>query len=197
MKTVLFVPGFQENYESRDYAAVLGVFERGGLRARFVAINWHRTTQCDWVRQLDETYAQYRSEDVILAGFSFGAVTAVLAAAQRVPAGLILCSLSPLFAEDIAHWTAADHRLVGVRREKEARRAVFREIALRINCPVWSYIGHQELDRWPDMRQRFEETKRAFPRGVHSVVPDVGHAVDDERYVVAIARRFDSAMVYN
>lgn len=190
MKTVLFVPGFKENYKARDYAAVFRAFERGGFQARFVDINWHRTTQHDWVQQLDEIYKQYHPKDVVLAGFSFGAVTAFLAAAQRVPAGLFLCSLSPLFAEDIAHWTAADRRLVGVCREREARETPFRAAALRINCPVWSCIGSQELDQWPDMRYRFEETKQAFPRGVHTVVSNVGHMVDDERYIAAITRAF-------
>ena len=186
MKTLLFVPGFQEDRGSRDYDSVLQAFESCGFKTVFVDINWHRTTQADWVRQLNKVYDTYDAQEVFLAGFSFGAVTVFLAAAERSPAGLVLCSLSPMFEDDIERWSAIDHKIVGSRRELEARGSIFLELAEKISSPVWSFYGEQELARWPDMRHRSTELKRAFPAGVHTVIPGVGHEVEHSQYRAAL-----------
>lgn len=186
MKTVLFVPGFQESRNSRNYARILRMFEERGLRTIFVDIDWRHTVQSQWVSQLNAVYYKYAPSDVVLAGFSFGAVTVFLAASQCPPAELVLFSLSPLFAEDIPHWTVTDHKTVGSKREAEAADSSFQTIAKSITCPVRSFIGDSEIRLWPDMKYRFEQTRTMFTKGVHVVIPGVGHAIDDEKYVAVV-----------
>ena len=133
MRPLLFVPGFQENQQSRDYESVLRVFRDNGYAPQFVEIDWHRTTQVDWVRQLESVRSAV-GFDAALAGFSFGAVTALLSAAHRSPSELWLFSLSTLFAESKYSWTRADSRIIGKRRLALAAETPFAHVAAQVTC---------------------------------------------------------------
>ena len=101
MKTVLFVPGYPENLESRDYVSTISSIETAGYVVKFVPIEWARTTIDDWVAELEAEYSKHDPRDTVLAGFSFGAMTAFVAASKRNPSELWLFSLSGYFDEDI------------------------------------------------------------------------------------------------
>ena len=118
MKTVLFVLGFPDDINALNYRAMMRAIEMKGYKVKFVPIRWKRTAVDDWVRELEQVYAKCDPADTVLAGFSFGAVTALVAAAHRVPAQLWLFSLSAVFADDRA-LTKPDKdtlRIVGIRR---------------------------------------------------------------------------------
>src|ERR1035437_7799397 len=101
MKTVLFVPGYQEDMKSRDYASTIRAIESQGYEVKFVPINWKRTTIDQWVEELDAEYGKCDPKQTIIAGFSFGAMTAFVTATKRNPFELWLFSLSPYFVEDL------------------------------------------------------------------------------------------------
>lgn len=101
MKTVLFVPGYQEDLTSRDYNATIKAIEKRGYKVEFVPIQWTRTTITNWVKELDKAYSNHDQSQTILAGFSYGAMTAFVSATKRNPSELWLFSLSPYFAEDL------------------------------------------------------------------------------------------------
>ncbi len=96
MKTVLFVPDFREDLKTRDYNSLLNMFGRKGYTVKFVPIKWQRTTLTEWVAELEHEYAQLDPANTILAGFSYGAMTALVTASHKLPAELWLFSLSPL-----------------------------------------------------------------------------------------------------
>ena len=101
MKTVLFVPGFQEDLTTRDYASVLTAITERGYDVKFVPIKWARTTITEWVEELDIEYAKYDPVNTVLAGFSYGSMTAFMSAVKRNPAELWLFSFSPYFSDDM------------------------------------------------------------------------------------------------
>src|ERR1700745_701040 len=101
MKTVLFVPGYQEDIKSRDYTSTVRTIEKQGYKVKFVPINWVRTTIDNWVDELEAVYSKHDPADTILAGFSFGAITAFVAAVKQNPFELWLFSLSGYFDEDV------------------------------------------------------------------------------------------------
>ena len=61
MDTVLFVPGYYEGLNDRDYNSVIKKLESKGYKVEFVPINWVRTTIIEWNEQLDDVYKQYNT----------------------------------------------------------------------------------------------------------------------------------------
>lgn len=188
MSTVLFVPGYQENNVSRDYQSVLSLFEAVGHVVRFVHIDWKRTTAEDWVEQLWREYDKYDAKDTILAGFSFGALTAFIAASRKNPLQLWLFSLSPFFAEDLPHLKSWEKKQLGKHRVAAAEKLPFNQMAQDIKCPVKLFVGSKELTRWPEMKFRFEDSCQKLVTVEAQIIKGVGHQVEHPDYRVSIAR---------
>lgn len=187
MITVLFIPGFQEDLNSRDYARPITAIREAGYAVEFVPVAWKRTTIDEWLPEFERTYAAYDPKETVLAGFSYGAMVAFLAAAKRPPASLWLFSLSPYFAEDLPRIRESWLRYIGKRRVAAFSRLSFAELAPQITAPTLVFVGEQELEKWPEMRLRPTEAARLIPDSRLFVVPDTGHAVDEPAYAEAIA----------
>ena len=187
-KTVLFIPGFQEDAHSRDYAAVLTAIEEKGYVARLVGVHWNYRTLDDWVRQVEKEYAQLDSDQTILAGFSFGAMTALAVAARRTPAQLWLCSLSPYFAEDLPGIRPAWLAYIGKRRAAVFSKLLFAELAQKIKCKTIIFIGSNEIRKFSDMEHRSKEAQRLISGSSFHIVRDAGHEVDAPAYIAALRK---------
>ena len=187
-KTVLFVPGFKENLSSRDYLSVMQDIERCGYDVQFVSIDWNRTTTHDWVSQLETEYRKHDPLQTVLAGFSFGALTVFVAAANKLPAELWLFSLAPFFAEDLPSIKEWELVQLGKRRVQVAKEVSFLKSAKKITCLVRIFAGSKELSMWPEMEFRFEQASSEL-LDVSSVrVDGVGHAIDNPLYRAAITK---------
>ena len=151
MKTVLFIPGFQQDLQTTNYKVTLKAIESRGYATVFVPINWKRTTIDDWVNQVQIIYDQYESENTILAGFSYGAMTALSVAAKRPPSALWIFSLSPYFSEDIPLLKLAWLRNIGKQRTERFWRLSFDALAPAITCNTQLFIGDSEAKKFPDL----------------------------------------------
>ena len=188
VKTVLFVPGFQESLTNwRDYPATIKAIEAKGYTVIFVAINWSRTTITNWVEELEKEYAKYDPATTILAGFSFGAMTAFMAAAKRNPSELWLFSLSPYFHEEIHLPSMKKSWLtqIGHRRVSAFDEMVFADLLKKINAKILFFYGDQELPKWPDISHRDEPIKQLRNAKV-IIIRSAGHDVTDQHYIKAI-----------
>lgn len=188
MKTVLFVPGYREHRKSRDYTSTIHAIKKQGYKVKFIPINWERSTIDDWQDELMRTYVKYDPADTILAGFSFGAMTAVVAAAKRTPSQLWLFSLSGYFHEDIKskHMRKSWLHNLGHRRVAAFDKLIYREIAPTINCKVLLFAGDIEMNKWPTMNYRTNEAPKFLPDATLTIIRDVGHDVSDMKYISAI-----------
>lgn len=156
MKTVLFIPGYQEDLSSRDYKSTISEIEASGYMVKFVPIKWARTTIEDWVAETEAEYAKHNPEDTILAGFSFGAMTAFTVASRKNPSELWLFSLSGYFSEDIASKDMKKSWLnnLGHRRVAAFSKLDYKKLAAKIKCKVLLFTGQTEMDMWPTMKFR-------------------------------------------
>lgn len=190
MKTVLFVPGSGEDLNSRDYRSTIKAIKGRGYKVKFVPIRWPRTTIDRWVAELEAEYSKYDPKQTILAGFSFGAMTAFVAATHRSPAELWLFSLSSYFAEDLVSknqkksWVAS----LGHRRIEAFKRLEFNKLAREITCKTLIFYGQIELDDWPIMNERAEGTKRLVKNSQYIAIAGVGHDVANKIYIDAIKK---------
>lgn len=129
MKTVLFVPGFREDISSRDYKSTIAAIESKGYKVEFVPINWLRTTIHDWTKELNEVYSNYDVAETILAGFSYGSMTAFMATTRRNPYELWLFSFSPYFSDDITEMKKSWLSNIGLHRANSFRKLDFNTLA--------------------------------------------------------------------
>lgn len=189
MKTVLFVPGFDETISTRRYGNVLAAIEAMGYTANFVPLHWKRTTIDDWVKEFDAVYASYDPAQTVLSGFSYGAMTAFVAAAHRLPFALWLFSLSSYFAEDIValkrEWLLRD---IGKRRTESFSHLSFAELAPLVICPTYIFVGEKEAEKYPLLAARCAEAARVLKYGTLIRVPECGHDVTHPNYIAAIRR---------
>ena len=192
-KTILFIPGFREDIDEPGRRELTQMFQDKGYSAQFVSIKWNHTTLDDWLGELNAVYEKYDAKDVILAGFSFGAVAAFAAAVRRNPSELWLLSLSPHFAEDITYRkktdTPGDLRYVGARRIRVFEKVNFCENAEKIACSTKIFIGGKESSatHWGgNMLRRFTEAGKLIKNSQKIIAPHVGHDVGDPNYIKAI-----------
>lgn len=186
METVLFVPGFDEILESRNYVGLMKAIEGRGYRVKFVPIEWRRTSIKGWERQLGKYYADHNPKKTILAGFSLGAMTVFTAAAKRNPEALWLFSLSPYFAEDISQQNKEALAEIGKRRIEAFTRIHFTEYAKRISCKTLSFAGSEEIVRSPLLDRRCKAVSEHIVHSRSIIVPGVGHDVTHKNYIANI-----------
>ncbi len=186
VKTILFIPGFQEDLTTRDYAAVLTAIKGAGFKVQFVPITWKGRSISGWVTEFMQVYAKYDPSTTILAGFSFGAVIALIAASKRVPSELWLCSLSPYFAEDIPDVPVEWSEELGVRIIKGFEKVTFASLAPRVTCKTLLLVGESEGQEWPILLRRSNEAHRLLADSLLTVIPGVHHDVANLRYIQAL-----------
>lgn len=190
MKTVLFVPGFYEDIDSRDYRSVLKAIETRGYKTKVISINWRRTIVDDWVLELEKIYEELDPKKIILAGFSLGAVTAFVAAAKKNPRAVWLFSLSPYFDDDIC-LTNPDKqvlRIIGKKRLNAFRKLDINTLTEAIKCPVILFCGDIERKKWPDIGRRSDKAHQALAQSRLVNIPDVGHEIENPKYILAIEK---------
>lgn len=188
MKTVLLVPGFKEDIHSRDYKSTIKAIKDSGYNVKFIPIEWSRTTIDNWVNELWSEYSKYDPEEIILAGFSFGAVTAFIAAAKQNPSELWLFSLSPYFYEDIhsSHMRTSWLRSIGHRRVSAFEKHNFKELSKGIDCKTLIFAGQEEFNKWPGMMGRTLSADMLISKSELTIIDGVAHDVSDRRYIDAI-----------
>jgi pimeloyl-ACP methyl ester carboxylesterase len=185
MKTVLFVPGFRDSATADEYDRLRVVIREQGYSVRLVPIRWSRTTIRHWVPELVQVLDEYDPAKTILAGYSYGAMTAFVTAAQRNPHQLWLCSLSPYFAEDLSHLDPAWLKSIGVRRVKSFEQLPFEPLASTITCDTLIMVGQDEAGQ---SFIRAQEAARLIPRSRLVVAPNSGHDATTKDYLRALGK---------
>lgn len=187
-----FVPGYQEDIESRDYASTIKAIRANGYKVKFISINWTRTTIENWVVELEAEYAKHDPEETILAGFSFGAMTAFVAASNQNPSELWLFSLSDYFEEDITGKDMEKGWLsnLGHRRVSAFSNLNYTHHASKITCKVLLFAGQVEMDTWATMKRRTNETPKYLVKSKLTIIQNVGHDVASPLYIAAISKQF-------
>lgn len=188
MKTVLLVPGFHESLDTHDYRSVLKAIEAAGYTAVFVPIHWERTTIDDWLTELEAVYARYEPSNTVLAGFSYGSMTAFLAATKRVPAELWLFSFSPYFSDDLPKLKKSWKRSIGHRRIAAFSKLDFNRLAASITCPTIIMIGSIEVDKYPLITNRTRIAKQQIKNNRYIIAAGASHNVTEKTYIAAIAK---------
>jgi pimeloyl-ACP methyl ester carboxylesterase len=182
MKTVLFIPGGKQYYHTHDYPKTLRAIRKKGYKAVFVHMNWRRSTLPTQVDQLNEIYKKYDPKKTILAGFSWGAMTALVAATAREPKELWLFSLSDHFKEIVEKTPDK----ISKTRLEVFRRTPLVPLAKKINCKTLMWLGEAEAKEFPTMGMTAKLAHKYIKKSKLVMVPNAPHDVTNTNYVQSI-----------
>lgn len=100
-KVIFVIPGFRQTPKSKAYKALANVLKGEGYSVKLITIPWKNSTITQNTEYFLKKYKSSTSRNKYILGFSYGAMIAFLASTKISSKGIILCSLSPYFKEDI------------------------------------------------------------------------------------------------
>jgi pimeloyl-ACP methyl ester carboxylesterase len=100
-KTIFIIPGFGHTPSQKGYRAMSKVLKKEGYFPIAIKIPWKKRTLSENAAYFLKKYNKIRRKEKHILGFSYGAMIALIASTKADVSGLILCSLSPYFKEDI------------------------------------------------------------------------------------------------
>lgn len=101
-KTILIIPGFRHSPLQHAYKTLSKTLKKEGYYPIVVKIPWKKTTISENTEYFLKVYKSIRRKEKYILGFSYGAMIAFIASTKVSTKGLILCSLSPYFKEDVS-----------------------------------------------------------------------------------------------
>lgn len=100
-RTVFIIPGYKHTSKNRAYKKLVKMLRELQYRPVLVNISWEKNSILKNIEQFLKQYKKIKTRKKYILGFSFGAMIAFAASAKVTPSGIILCSLSPYFKEDV------------------------------------------------------------------------------------------------
>ncbi|MBI2074790.1 MAG: hypothetical protein HYT83_03050 [Candidatus Levybacteria bacterium] len=100
-KTVFIIPGFKHKPTNKAYKEIARMLKKEGYKPVLINVPWKQTTISENAQYFLKKYKKINTKKKYMLGFSFGAMIAFIASTKVSASGLILCSLSPYFKEDL------------------------------------------------------------------------------------------------
>ncbi len=101
-KIVFIIPGYKHKPSHKAYSQLAKILKNEGCHPILITIPWKQATISENAEYFLKEYKKIRAKKKYILGFSFGAMIAFIAATKVRASGVILCSLSPYFKEDIS-----------------------------------------------------------------------------------------------
>jgi pimeloyl-ACP methyl ester carboxylesterase len=185
-KTIFVIPGRPHSADMPEYRALASLAKGKGYTVHVVPIHWKYRVMSQYVEEFETFFARHKGEHNTVLGFSYGAMIAYISAASLRPDVLLLCSLSPFFAEDFKTNRPEWEQVFKARMKR--RYADFLKIsadtiARKLGKYPHTHVLYGELEReiYPELVRRCERTARAL--SVQPVVvSNTGHDMSAKNY---------------
>lgn len=180
-ETLFIIPGFKEKISDKQYVALRKMFITKGFDVKMVPIVWDRKVLSDWIAQFREFFEKNEGRRNSVLGFSWGAMIALVTAKDIRPNRLLLCSLSPYFAEDLPKIPERWKRFIGHRRVNDFAKYSMKSAVKGVSSKVKIFIGSTEQKKFPQLAVRCTVAAKALSTSV-VVIDGVKHDIGDARY---------------
>lgn len=100
-KAVFVIPGFRQRPTNKAYKEIKKILKSEGYFPVLIDVPWKGSTISENTDYFLKIYKKIKARKKYVLGFSYGAMIAFIASTKVGSSGLILCSLSPYFKEDI------------------------------------------------------------------------------------------------
>jgi hypothetical protein len=195
VKTVFVINGMNIHHTAagEEFALLRDAIAAKGYRVIPLDITWRQKTPTQFANEFLKVYESQKGDYNIVLGNSFGAVVALITAIQTKADEIILCSLSPFFAEDISpSWpTKTNSRRLGKRRLADISSHSadqLAESAKKLPTKFTVMYGEQEVPKLPKLITRARDTAKAL--SIKPIeVPKAPHSFKDPAYVKGIVQQ--------
>lgn len=184
-KAVFIIPGFRQKPTNRAYKEIKKILEGEGYFPILVSVPWKKSTISDNTEFFLKVFKKIKAKEKYMLGFSFGAIIAFIASTKVGTSGLILCSLSPYFKEDVSTKKKTVSPLISARYQNFSKLHC-ESLAKKIKAKkIFMLYGTQEA------RSLIRRTKDAFNQ-ISScqkyLIPilKTDHEIGDRRYLSTI-----------
>lgn len=189
MKKIFIIPGFRHSSNQKEYLDVADIFKKKGFEPMIVNIKWKYTVFNQWVEQFWKSFKQEKDDEIVLLGFSYGAMIALVAATKIKPTNLVLCSLSPYFSEDIPKLKRSWLQSIGKKRVNDFSDLNFEEISKQVKCKTYLLIGEKESKKYPGLELRVLEAHKEIKSKLIRMT-NVDHNIGQKEYLETIDKLF-------
>lgn len=100
-KTIFIIPGYRHLPTNKAYKEIVKLLKKEGYYPIVVNLSWKSTNFLQNTEIFLKKYKKINRKKKYILGFSFGAMVGFLASTKVDVSGVILCSLSPYFKEDL------------------------------------------------------------------------------------------------
>lgn len=186
-KAIFIIPGYRQSATSKTYQEIAATFRNEGFSPILVKIPWKNSTISDNTEYFLEKYKKIKARRKYILGFSYGAMIAFITTTKVSASGLILCSLSPYFKEDLPKKTTAAQSMLMIDRFNDFQKFHSGKIAKATKAKkVLMLYGAQES--LPLIR-RVVKTFSKIPSKKHLIkVSRTEHEIGNHRYLNAISK---------
>lgn len=182
-KTVFIIPGFKQKPTQKAYKKLIQILQKEGYYTVSVTLPWKQRTISENTTLFLRQYNKLQRKKKYILGFSFGAMIAFLAATKVRTAGLILCSLSPYFKEDVAKERKSDLSSLMQHRYRDFSRLHGKTLAKQIKTKqILMLYGVKEAE---SLIKRVKKTFKQISSKRKFLIPilEVEHNIGDKRYL--------------
>lgn len=184
--TLFIIPGFRQKVTDVAWKKVQIIAQKSFKQVILFQPQWNYHTLTDWVQEFNHFRKQYSGQQMVL-GFSFGSMVSYFSSLQLPTKAAILCSLSPYFAKDLPSLKPWWRKAIGKRRLTVFQHTKFLEPASQANTQYYLLLGEKEV---PQCFSRYHDALRKIPQSCGIVVPQAGHDIGHESYLLSLAELF-------
>jgi hypothetical protein len=183
----LIIPGMNQTCSDPGYDSIAAFYKYNGITPIYVNINWKvvgiKNLTAAAIQIHDMLKDSFPESQCYLFGFSFGAVISLkLAQLMRVEQ-VLLCSMSPMFAEDKIHQIFPLGQILGMITDYSKNGLSYS--ASKGTCVIFLYGDH---DSYAINKAIIQNRKDFFTCNETSIVPNARHDISDRSYLMAIQR---------
>ncbi len=184
-KVAYIIPGYPYKVRQKPYKQIAGFFKSQGIKPVLVSMPWKHTTLSGNLEQFMRHYWKFGGKRVYVFGHSIGAVIAFVASAKIRPKLAILCSLSPVFREDLPYLKRRWKKLMGKRRLNDLKSYSFNKIVKDLKRKVILVAGAKEESI---LLRRVKAAKRKIKNNDIHLIKGAHHDISQSEYLETLQK---------
>lgn len=200
MTTAFLINGFnleRTTAQSEKIIVLQNKLEAMGYRVVLTNISWRGKAVLQFAKEFKAFYTAHKTDRNIIIGNSFGAIVALLTAADLRPDKLYLCSLSAFFSEDKAQRSDGDDiERFGEERMREFWSLSFAAITRKyahLAIDITITYGEKEKTMHPLLVRRCKTAAEGLPHARLIELPQASHSMGDPVYIEQLIKYIPNA----
>jgi hypothetical protein len=183
----LIIPGLNQSNSDPGYDSIGTYYKSNGIMPVYVNIDWKTVGLGKLSPAAFQIHTMLKDSfpdsHVYLFGFSFGAVIALKLSQLIHAEQIVLCSMSPMFAEDRAYQIFPFKQLLGIFTDFSSNG-----LSYSSSLGICVYFLYGDHDSFVINKAIIQNRKASFKCNETNIVPNARHTISSRSYLNAIKR---------